>query len=384
LILVVTQGAGSLDMYSRRLAENLNVAVLRTGMYRGIERRFNISWLSPASVSALWLDRCFVSKLNRTRDIVHLPNHHLGRYGNFLKIPFIITVHDLIRYFDMMDYDTFIHPPNGRDRFYLNLDYRGIKKAARIIAVSQATKNDLVQHLGVSDDQVSVVHCGVDHSLFHPVSERMYGDPYILFVGSEHPRKNFAAVVKAFALLKLERKFKGLKLVKVSPAGGREGEFRRRTMMLIDALDLHRDVVFTDFVPAANLPAFYCGAQVYVLPSLYEGFGLPVLEAMACGCPVITSNISSLPEVTGDAAVKVAPQDVDGLAQAISRVLEDSQLRKDLIEKGLKRASEFSWQKMARETQAVYEQVAREVMRDVARNPKWLKSVEEPGSRASS
>jgi len=377
MILVVTQGAGSLDMYSRRLAENLRVGVLRTDMYQRIARRFNIPWLSPGSLSALWQDRFFVNKLNRTRDIVHLPNHHLGRYGNFLKVPFVVTVHDLIRYFDMMEYDTFIHPPNGRDRFYLNMDYRGIKKAAHVIAVSQGTKNDLVQHLGLSDDQVSVVYNGVDHSLFHPVTERMYGDPYILFVGSEHPRKNFAAVVKAFALLKLERKFKGLKLVKVSPAGGREGEFRRRTMMLIDALDLHRDVVFTDFVPAGNLPAFYSGAQVYVLPSLYEGFGLPVLEAMACGCPVITSNISSLPEVVGDAAIKVPPQDIDGLAQAISQVLENGQLRQELIAKGLTRAAHFSWERTAKETLAVYEQVSKEVVRDLARNPKWVRSVEE-------
>ncbi len=367
MILVVTQGPGSMDLYSRRLAENLDVPVLRTEIYQKTGRLFGVSWLNPRAVCSLWTDWCFCKKLNRANDVIHLPNHHLGRYGNFVKTPYIITVHDLIRYFDMMNYETgtFIHPTNFRDRFYLGLDYKGIKKAARIIAVSQATKNDLVQHLGISDDRISVVHHGVDHNLFHPVTERMFGEPYILFVGSEHPRKNFSAVIKAFALLKLERRFKDLKLVKVSPAGGREGGFRKRTMELVDALDLRRDVIFTDFVPASNLPSYYSGAQVYVLASLYEGFGLPVLEAMACGCPVITSNISSLPEVTGDAAIKVAPQDIDGLAQAIREVLTDEKLRKELIEKGLRRAAEFSWQRTARETQAVYDEVVKELERGI-------------------
>jgi glycosyltransferase involved in cell wall biosynthesis len=365
MILVVTEGPGSMDLYSRRLAENLNVPILRTDIYQRTGRLFNIGWLHPRAISSFLIDWGFVRKLNKPKDIIHLPNQHLGRYGNFLKTPYIVTVHDLIRYFDMMNYDTFIHPPNLRDRFYLDLDYKGIKKATRIISVSQATKNDLVQHLGISDDRINVVHNGVDHNLFRPVSERMYGEPYILFVGSEHPRKNFTAVVKTFALLKLERRFKELKLVKVSPAGGREGEFRKRSLELIDVLNLHRDVVFTDFVPAANLPAYYSGAQMCILPSLYEGFGLPILEAMACGCPVIVSNISSLPEVAGDAAIKVAPQDIDGLVQAARQILTDDKLRSEFIEKGLKRAAEFSWQKTAKETQAVYTQVANELNRDI-------------------
>ncbi len=243
MLLIVTQGPGSLDLYSRRLAENLDVPVFTTDIYQRVAERFNISWLSLKAISALWLDWNFVRKINKIGSIIHFPNHHLGRYGNYLKTPFIITVHDLIRYFDMMSYETFIHPPNSRDRFYLNLDYRGIKKATRIIALSQATKNDLVQHLGISDDRISVVYAGIDHNLFRPVSERIYGDPYILFVGSEHPRKNFTAVVKAFALLRMEHRFKDLKLVKVGSAGGQEADCWTFTVML-SLLILFRQRIF--------------------------------------------------------------------------------------------------------------------------------------------
>ncbi len=361
MILVITTGTGSMDMYSRKLAEHLIVPLFQTDIYQRFAESRNISWLSLQGVSALWANWRFARKLNKLGGIIHLPNHHLGRYGNYLKIPFIITVHDLIRYFDLRGYGVFIHPPNLRDSFYLNLDYKGIKKAIRIIAVSQATKNDLVQYLHIPKERISVVYQGVEHNLFRPVPERIYQRPYILFVGSEHPRKNLGILLKAFSRLKREPRFGDLRLVKVSLAGGREAEFRKKTMELIDALDLHREVIFTEFLPEADLPLYYSGAKMLVLPSLYEGFGLPALEAMACGCPVITSAISSLPEVVKDASIKVDPYDIDGLTQAIRQVLDDDELRKDMIRKGLERAGEFSWEKTGAETQRVYNEVEKEV-----------------------
>jgi len=357
MILVTTRGIGSVDLYSRKLSENLDVTLLLTDIYWRIAGAFNCSWLSPKAVKSIWRDWYFVRTLNRLGDIVHLPNQHLGRYGNFLKMPYIITVHDLIRYLDLKGYGNFIHRPNRRDRFYLNLDYKGIKKAKRIIAVSQATKNDLVRYFGIPDGRISVVYLGIDHKLFRPVSHRIYSDPYILFVGSEQPRKNFARLLKAFSQLKGEPRFKDLKLVKIGRAGGREADFRRQTMEVVEALGISHEVIFTEVVPEVDLPAYYSGAGVFVLPSLYEGFGLPPLEAMACGCPVITSNTSSLPEIMGEAGIMVDPYDTDNLAQAMRRVLTDNRLRDDMVRMGLEQSKKFSWEKAAMETQEVYKKV---------------------------
>ncbi len=230
MLFVITTGNGSMDIYSNKLAEKLDVPMVHTDIYEKFRRFRDISWLSPQTVKAFWHDWRFVKMLNKLGDIVHLPNHHLGRYGNFLKVPYIITVHDLIRYLDMDGEETFIRSPNRRDRHYLNLDYKGIKKAMRIIAVSQSTKNDLIHHLGIHDEQISVVYEGIDHSLFRPVSHRIYDYPYILFVGTEHPRKNFATLVKAFSRLKSEPRFNELTLVKVGSAGGQEAYFRGKKM----------------------------------------------------------------------------------------------------------------------------------------------------------
>jgi len=357
MILVTTMGTGSMDMYSHRIAENLDVPVFSTDIYQKSVRTRNISWLSPRAVKAIWQDWRFVRALNKLGDIAHLPNHHFGRYGSFLKMPYIITVHDLIRYFDLKEFGTFIHRPNLRDRFYLNLDYRGIKKATRVIAVSQATKNDLMHYLNIPRERISVVYEGVDRRLFRPISHRIYEEPYILFVGSEHPRKNFTGLVKAFSQLKGESRFKDLKLVKVGRAGGQEADFRGQTMEVVDAPGLVGEVIFTEFVSGAELPAYYSGAEVFVFPSLYEGFGFPPLEAMACGCPVVTSNASSLPEVVGEAGIMVDPYDTDSLAQAMRQVLTDAKLREEMIRKGFDQVNKFSWEETARQTQEVYNEV---------------------------
>ena len=357
MLFVVTIGNGSMDTYSYKLAEKLDVPVVCTDIYQKLRQSRNTSWLSPRAIKTTWHNWHFVRMLNKLGDCVHFPNHHLGRYGNFLRVPYIITVHDLIRYFDMDGEETLIHSPNRRDRHYLNLDYEGIRKAMRIIAVSQSTKDDLMNCLDIPDEQISVVYEGIDHRLFQPVSHRIYNRPYILFVGTEHPRKNFTTLLKAFSQLKSEPRFKELKLVKVGNAGGQEVDFRRQTMGVVESLNLSSEVIFTDFVPETDLPAYYSGAGVFVLPSLYEGFGFPVLEAMACACPVITSNTSSLPEVVGEAGIMVDPHATDGLAQAMRRVFTDSELRDNMIRKGLEQSKRFSWEKAAEQTLEVYNKV---------------------------
>ncbi len=355
--LVATVGTGSMDLYAGKLAENLDVPKLYTDIYQRVAELFNISFFNPKAIRAVGRDWQFIRTLNQQDNILHLPNQHLGRYGLFLRVPYIITVHDLIRYFDYKGYSTFIHRPNLRDKFYLSLDYRGIKKAVRIIAVSHSTKRDLIQHLGIPEERISVVYEGIDHRLFKPTSRRLVDYPYILFVGSEHPRKNLGGLLRAFAILKSEGSFPGLKLVKVGKAGGPEAEFRKHSRQLIDGLNIAGDVIFTDYIAEADLPAYYSGAECFVLPSHYEGFGFPPLEAMACGCPVIVSNAASLPEITGEAALKVEPQDSNALAEAIYRVLRDKRLRQELISRGFEQAKQFSWERTARETLAVYRSV---------------------------
>ena len=347
-----------MDLYSQKLAEKLDIPQLYTDTYQRIRERLNISWFSTEALKAIPEDWNFTKTLNKLKGIVHLPNQHFGRYGNFLKIPYIITVYDIIRYLDLEGSQPYIHHPNHRDKFYLSLDYKGIKKAARIIASSQSTKRDLTHYLGIPDERISVVYLGVDHTTFRPPPQASEGEhPYILFVGSEHPRKNLPTLLRAFKRLKEQSRFKNLKLVKVGKAGGPEADFRGKTMEVINSLKLHKEVIFTEPISEEDLRTCYCGAECFVLPSLYEGFGLPPLEAMACGCPVITSDSSSLPEVVGEGAIKISPHDVEGLARALEEILTNSQLRKGLIKKGIEQAANFSWEETTNKTLEVYKEV---------------------------
>lgn len=355
--LVVTKGASSMDLYVEKLAAKLDVPKVHTNIYQKIGERFNASWFSLDALKAIRDDWQFVRMLNKLDGITHLPNQHLGRYGLFLKVPYIITVHDIIRYFDLEGENTFIHRPNLRDRFYLSLDYKGVKKATRVIAVSQTTKDDLVQHLGIPEERISVVYEGIDHSLFKPTSRRLVDHPYLLFVGTEHPRKNFAGLLNSFSKLKSQGRFKDLKVLKVGRAGRPGTDFRQQTLQVVEELGLSSEVVFTDYVAREDLPAYYSGAECFILPSLYEGFGFPPLEAMACGCPVIVSNAASLPEVVGNAAIKVDPDDIDGTANALLKILIDEHLKQELVSKGFKQVRRFSWQRVANETLKVYKSV---------------------------
>jgi glycosyltransferase involved in cell wall biosynthesis len=355
--LVVTKGAGSMDFYAEKLAEKLDMPKVYTDIYQRIDQRFNTSWFSLGALKAIGEDWHLLRRLNRLDGIIHLPNQHLGRYGFFLKTRYIITVHDLIRYFDLKGYSTFIHHPNLRDRFYFSLDYRGVKKATKVVADSQVTKRDLVQHLGVPEERISVVYAGIDHRLFKPTSRRLVDYPYLLFVGSEYPRKNFAGLDESFNKLKSEGEFTNLKLVKVGRAGRPEAKFREHTLQVVEELGLSNEVVLTGYVAREDLPAYYSGAECFVLPSFYEGFGFTPLEAMACGCPVVVSNVASLPEVVGEAAIQVNPHDTDDIARALRRVLTDEQLKRELVAKGLEQAKQFSWEKTARGTLRVYESV---------------------------
>jgi glycosyltransferase involved in cell wall biosynthesis len=262
--------------------------------------------------------------------------------------PFLITVHDL----------SFLFYPQGfrvLNRTYLQLLTRlSARRARRIIAVSDSTKRDLVQHYGLLPAKVDVVHNGVDAS-FRPLPADQVAafrtraglpDRFILFVGTLEPRKNVAGLIEAYARLPEERP--PLMLV------GGKGWLYDEIFARVEALDLSDEVRFVGYVPAEDLPWWYNAAELFVYPSLYEGFGLPPLEAMACGTAVISSTASSLPEVVGEAGLLVDPAEPAALAMAMGQVLKDTDLQGTMRAAGLARAQGFSWQETARRTVESY------------------------------
>src|SRR3954469_13761497 len=352
-VFVVTSGSGSLDLYSQRLAEDLVADTLVLDVGRRSGDGFNQPLFSTSSVARVLSDWQIVRILRRAGSLIHLPNHHLARYGPFLSSPYVVTVHDLIRWFDGRAETPLIGPPNVRDRLHLKLDLAGILLADAVISVSHATKRDLVA-AGIEADRISVVYNGVDQRRFRPVTGRPIEDPYVLFVGSEQPRKNLATLLAAFAQLRRDPQFSRLRLIKVGLPGGREARFRDETLAVIRRFGLERDVIFTGWVADEDLPRYYAAAECFVLPSLYEGFGLPALEAMACGCPVVISTDDALVEVCGEAAISVDAFDSSSISGVLSAVASNSGLRRDLCARGLRRATAFSWSQTARETERVY------------------------------
>ncbi len=264
--------------------------------------------------------------------------------------PTVVTIYDL----------SFLLFPRSFQRlrrFYLGLFTRiSAQKARRVIAVSENTRRDIVRLLEIPPEKVEVIHCGVGE-IFRPLPEgevdnfrRRRGLPerFILFIGTLEPRKNVATLIEAYSLL--IARYPSLKLI----IGGAKGWFCEGIFAEVDRLGLQGRVLFPGYIPQRELPFWYNAAELFVYPSLYEGFGLPPLEAMACGTPVIASDASSLPEVVGEAGMLVNPLDVEALAEAMGHVLSDEALRRGMSERGLKRARRFSWRKMAHETVQLY------------------------------
>jgi glycosyltransferase involved in cell wall biosynthesis len=273
----------------------------------------------------------------------------------------VITVHDIVPY--LMRNDPSQNQYHG---FYEHcaddLAMKNLHKADRIIAISDFTAQMLVKSLGIDPEKIRVVLYGMDHEAFHPVEipeafmtkfELSWEHQHILYVGSENPRKNLPRLFQAFAQAK--HQLPNLKLVKIGPPLHLE-EYKR-LKDLSEKLKIEDAVLWIERISNDDLVTFYAFADAFVFPSLYEGFGLPPLEAMACGTPVISSNAASLPEVTGDAALQVDPTDVDGWAGAILRLLTDPSLQQDLRARGLDRAAQFTWAKTAQEMIEIYKEL---------------------------
>jgi glycosyltransferase involved in cell wall biosynthesis len=272
-----------------------------------------------------------------------------------MRCPSVITVHDLA----FLLYPRFLTRESAR--YYGQVDLAA-RHADHIIAVSASTKRDTVRLLGVPEKKITVIHEAA-HPLFTPLTNEtelarvrnhyQLPENFILFVSTVEPRKNLPTLLRAFKLLRDNYKSDAVLAV-----AGNRGWLFEQVDQVVAELNLGEHVRFLGGVPNEELVYLYNAAKLFVFPSFYEGFGLPPLEAMACGTPVIVSNVSSLPEVIGDAGMLVAPEDVEGLTVAMWRVLGDENLRREMREKGLKRAQTFSWQRAARETLAVYRKVA--------------------------
>jgi glycosyltransferase involved in cell wall biosynthesis len=278
--------------------------------------------------------------------------------------PTVVTVHDL----SFLRYPGAFRPFNRR---YLSLVTKAsTRRAARVIAVSASTRQDVITLCGVPQEKVVVVPNGVtpEFSPADPVEisafRQRLGLPnrYILFLGTLEPRKNLVRLLEAYALLRAQEqgdRASGVGAPTVPPLviAGDKGWFYHEIFARVAALGLTDQVSFPGFVPAEELPWWYRGAELFVYPSLFEGFGLPVLEAMACGTPTITSLASSLPEVAGDGAILVDPEDVTQLARAMHQVLTTPGLAGRLRSSGLRQASRFPWEKTAAATREVYRSV---------------------------
>ena len=235
----------------------------------------------------------------------------------------------------------------------------GLRKADRLITDTVHVKEQLVKNVGVFPDAISVIPLGVDHTIFYPQIptddflkryELCRDNDYILHVGTDAPRKNLPGIIEAFA--NVRQRLPKLNLIKAGSTGW--ADVTSKVKELIRKYDLGQHIHFCSAVSDKDLAMLYCSATVLVYPSFYEGFGLPVIEAMACGTPVITSNTSCLPEITGNAALLVNPYDVNELTESIFHVVTDRQAKELLSYKGLLHAKQFCWQHTVQETIRVY------------------------------
>jgi glycosyltransferase involved in cell wall biosynthesis len=316
-----------------------------------------LSWPAPLgeNLAKLWFEQVSFPQacLEQKVDVAHVP---------YFAAPFqarartVITVHDLI---------PLILPAYRGSilvRWYTRLVAAGARRAQAVITDSLSSKRDITTLLEIPAARVHVVHLAANE-IFRPVRDAhalaamrqkydLEGE-YVLYLGGFDHRKNLKMLLLAFAALVDDSSLKA-RLVIAGPLPDRESSFFPDPRAMAERWDLKDRVSFIGWVPDEDKPALYSEATLFVFPSLYEGFGLPPLEAMSCGTTVITSNRGSLPEVVGDGAMLVDPQDADDLARAINALLRDEVQRKELSAKGLERARVFSWKKTATQTMEIY------------------------------
>lgn len=331
-------------LYSNRALETQDPGLERAIVAAGHLARSRWLWVHLRLAALARRDGC---------DVLHCPN---GMGPPWSSTPIVLTIHDL---------SLFRYPqchPRWRIVTTRRLLPRLARRAAAVVAVSEFTRREILSVLQLPAEKVHTVHSAAAEN-FRPVTDasrlaairQRYGLPerFVLFVGTVEPRKNLHRLVRAFRQVR-QRGFPHALIL-----AGHKGWLMEGFAAEIDRLGLSDATRRLGYVPDADLPALYSLADLFVYPSLYEGFGLPTLEAMACGTPVLSSNSPALAEVCGDAACLVDPLDEDALADAIALLLRDRDQRAELSRKGLTRAREFSWQRAAEETMAVYARAAR-------------------------
>jgi glycosyltransferase involved in cell wall biosynthesis len=321
----------------------------------GVTHRVSAFPLERGMVRLPWEHLALPLAARRRRvDVFHFLDHIVSVVPAARRS--VVTIHDLATILYPQTYSRF------RATYNALMTRMAVRLAACVIAISEATRRDLVRRLGVPEERVRVIHYGLN-PLFGPVEDARasadalarHGLPerFLIYVGTLEPRKNVDRLIEAYALARRQ----GVQVPLV--LAGQRGWKYAATLRRPEELGIAEHVLFRDYIPQPDLPAVYSRTDALVFTTLYEGFGLPPLEALACGAPVITSNVSSLPEVVGDAGLLVDPRRVEAIAEAIVRVATDAPLRARLAEAGPRRAAQFSWERAARETVAVYEDAAR-------------------------
>jgi glycosyltransferase involved in cell wall biosynthesis len=293
-------------------------------------------------------------------DLVHIP---LNRVPLLMIRPYVVTIHDMVNLFFDEEAHMALRMQLRRFRFR-----RGLLRASRVIAVSDATRRDVETKMGVPPNCIRRVYNAPDPGFVAPQSASAAEDrqrtmeryqvtyPYLLYAGNIRRHKNVPRLVEAFAVLREQLKdhpvYRELRLVIIGDTISQYPAVRQAVIRS----KMGHVVRFLGFVPFETLRCFYESAAVFVFPSRYEGFGLPPLEAMACGTPVVTSNVSSLPEVVGDAAILVNPENLFEIARGIREVLLNETLREELIKKGHAQAARFSWERTARQVLEIYKE----------------------------
>jgi len=314
-------------------------------------RTFAIRNLSE-NRAKLWFEQVSFPRACRHLDLAHVPYFASPL---FPMVPTVVTVHDLI--------PLILPAYRGSPlvRLYTRLVAAAARKAEAIITVSQASERDIVRYLHIPPERIHVTYEAAGEA-FQPVEgeaqlaairqEYALPERYLLYLGGFDQRKNLSALLRAFALL-VNRQPQA-RLVIAGQLPGRDSPLFPDPRRLVGELGLEERVIFTGWVPEEDKPALLSGAAAFVFPSLYEGFGLPAAEALACGTPVVASNRSSLPEVVGEGGILVEPTDAEALAEAMEALLVDDALRAELRQKVLAQAAKFSWKQTALETLAVY------------------------------
>jgi len=294
-------------------------------------------------------------------DVVHIP--HLFWIPRGLPCPYVLTVHDLLEH---------MYPSRDASSWWRSVHFqltrRALSRASRVLAVSQFTKGEIERIFRIPDERIEVVYNAIDERFLHGhasqadrelIAERYQVTyPFILYAGAIRPHKNVVRIIEAFSALKTElekeQQFPDLKLIVIGDDLSSHPRLRRTVVRS----GVQNDVRFLGFVPIEVLRIFYDVAKIFVFPSLYEGFGLPPLEAMAHGTPVVASNNSSLPEVTGNAAVLVNPENVFEIQRALQRALLDPALRTRMKQRGYEQAQRFSWTTSVSRILEIYREVA--------------------------